>query len=105
MRCSIAVLTLGVAFGSAVPAFASERTRCSLVPGQKVLAMKIVKARLTELGFDIRAIESDDSCHKAKAFDKSDERLPRYPTRTQVASDAGREERFWQVGSEPMPPG
>lgn len=91
MRCSIAVLTLGVAFGSAVPAFASEHTRCSMVPKEKVLAMEIVKARLTELGFDVRAIKPDDGCYKVK--DKKDERLRQSQTGMPVASDAGREER------------
>jgi hypothetical protein len=105
MRCSIAVLTLGVAFGSAVPAFASEHTRCSLVRKEKVLAMEIVKARLTELGFDVRAIKSDDGCYKVKAFDRKDERLPQSRTRMPVASDAGREELSWRVGSEPRPLG
>lgn len=93
MRCSIAVLTLGVAFGSAVPAFASEHTRCSLVPKEKVLAMEVVKAKLTELGFDVRAVKSDDGCRKVKAVDKKDERPHRSPTGMPVASDAGRVER------------
>lgn len=91
MRCSIAVLILGVAFGSAVPAFASEHTRCSLVPKKKVFAMEIVKARLTELGFDVRAIK-DDGCYKVKAV-KKDERLRQSRTGMPVTSDAGREER------------
>ena len=93
MRCSIAVLILGVAFGSAVPAFASEHTRCSLVPREKVIAMEIVKAKLTELGFDVRAIKSDDGCHKVKAVDQNDERLPQSPTEMPVTSDAGPAER------------
>ena len=93
MRCSIAVLTLGVALGSAVPAFASEHTRCSLVPKEKVLAMEIVKARLTELGFDVRAIRPGDGCHKVRAIDKKDEHLRQAPTGMPVASDTGRVER------------
>ena len=93
MRCSIAVLTLGVAFGFAVPASASEHTRCSLVPKEKVLAMEIVKARLTELGFDVRAVKSDEGCRKVKAVNKKDERLRQSPTGIPVATDAGREER------------
>jgi len=93
MRCSIAVLTLGVVFGSAVPAFASEHTRCSLVPREKMMAMEIVKARLTELGFDVRAIKPDSGCYKVKAVDKNDERLRRSGPGMRVASEAGREER------------
>ena len=93
MRCSIAVLILGVAFGSAVPAFASEHTRCSMVLEEKVIAMEIVKARLTELGFDVRAIKSDDGCHKVKAVDGKGERLLQSRTGMPVASDAGPAER------------
>ena len=105
MRCFIAVLTVGVAFGSAVPAFASEHTRCSMVRKEKVLAMEIVKARLTELGFDVRAIRSDGGCYKVKAVDKKDERLRPSRTGMPVASDAGREQRSWRIGPEPMPLG
>jgi len=93
MRCSIVALTLGVAFGFAGPAVASEHTRCSLVPTEKVLAMEIVKARLTELGFDVRAVKPDGGCGKAKAVDKTDERLFRSSTGMPVVSDAGPEAR------------
>jgi hypothetical protein len=70
MRCSIALLTLGVTIGSAVPAFASEHARCDVVAREKWLAMEIVKARLTELGYDVRAIKSESGCDKVKAVDK-----------------------------------
>jgi len=93
MRRSIALLTLGVAIGSTAPAFASEHSRCSVALKEKWIAMEIVKARLTELGFDVSAIKSDDGCYKVKAIDKKDERLHQSPTAGPVASDAGREER------------
>jgi hypothetical protein len=93
MRRSIALLTLGVAIGSAVPAFASEHARCGMVPKEKLLAMEIVKARLTELGFDVRGIKSDDGCYKVRAVDKKDESLRQSPAGMPVASDARREDR------------
>jgi hypothetical protein len=93
MRCSIALLTLGVANGSAVPAFASEHARCDVVAREKWLAMEIVKARLTELGFDVRDIKSDDGCYKVRAVDKKDERPRQSRTGMPVASDEPRDDR------------
>jgi len=58
-----------------------------------MMAMEIVKARLTELGFDVRAIKPDSGCYKVKAVDKNDERLRRSGPGMRVASEAGREER------------
>jgi hypothetical protein len=73
-----------------------------MAPRKKALAMQIVKARLTELGFDVRAIKSDAGCYKVRAFDRKDERLPQSRMRMPVASDAGREQRSRHVSAELM---
>jgi hypothetical protein len=93
MRRSIALLTLGVAIGSAVPAFASEHASCSVVLKEKLLAMEVVKARLTELGYDVRAIKPESGCYKVKAVDKKGAHLRQSPSEDAVASDARREDR------------
>jgi hypothetical protein len=85
MRRAIALLTLGVAIGSADPAFASEHARCSVVLKEKWLAMEIVKARLTELGFDVRGIKSETGCDKIKSVDKKGA-----PLRQSLEEDADR---------------
>ncbi len=79
MRRSIALLILGVAIGSAAPALASEHATCSVVLKEKWLAMEIVKARLTELGYDVRAIKSESGCNKVKAVDKKGAHLRQSP--------------------------
>jgi len=54
---------------------------------------KLIAATLTELGFDVRAVKPDGGCGKAKAVDKTDERLFRSSTGMPVVSDAGPEAR------------
>jgi hypothetical protein len=79
MRRSIALLTLGVAVGFGVPAFASEHASCRVALKEKWLAMEIVKARLTELGYDVRAIKPEGGCDKVKAVDKKGAHLRQAP--------------------------
>ena len=56
-----------VVIGSAVPVFAPERGRCWTAAREKWL--DTVKARIAELGYDFRAIESEGGSYEIKAVD------------------------------------
>ena len=62
----------------AIPAYAEENGRCSSVPKEKWLTQDAAKAKLAELGYDVRSIKAEHGCYEAKAVDKNGVRLEIY---------------------------
>jgi hypothetical protein len=65
---------------SAAPALASDDgAHCLAGPGAKAwMSQEAVRARLANLGFDVRHVRPEDGCYKVKAYDRIGNRAEFY---------------------------
>lgn len=94
MRKSLTVLTLALALGAAAPVLASEDARCGNTPRDKWLSEAAIKTKVTDLGYEVRKIETDDGCYEVKGVDKNGAKVELYvnPTTGEVVKPGMKEE-------------
>lgn len=78
MKKALAALTMVLGAAVAIPADAEENGRCGSVPKEKWLTQDAAKAKLGELGYEVRSIKAEHGCYEAKAVDKNGVRLEIY---------------------------
>ncbi len=59
------------------PAFASGGAQCENTSGEW-LSHEAISTMATEMGYDVRRVETDDSCYEVYAFDQSGRRVEIY---------------------------
>ena len=79
MRKILTIAAAGFMFAATLPAHASsDDVSCgSPATGQK-LSIEAITAKVTEMGYDVRKVESDDNCYEVYAIDKNGERFELY---------------------------
>ena len=71
MRKLLTFLCLGATLGAATPVMAGEDGRCGNTPRDKWLSEAAIKAKVGELGYEVRKIEAEKGCYEIKATDKN----------------------------------
>ena len=62
----------------ATPVMASSYEKGCFTEKGKWMELDAVRAKLTEMGYDVRKIETDDGCYEAYALDKEGRRVEIY---------------------------
>ena len=78
MRRTLTILCFGAVLTAATPLLASESGRCGDTPREQWLPEATIKAKVTELGYEVRKIETDDGCYEVKATDKNGAKVELY---------------------------
>ena len=61
-----------------LPFAAQAEERCSETPKDQWMSVEQVRAKATELGYDVRSIKVEDGCYEAYAIDKDGKRVEAY---------------------------
>ena len=61
-----------------LPFAAQASDKCGDVPQDQWLSIEQVRAKATELGYDVRKVKVEDGCYDAYAIDKNGNRVEAY---------------------------
>lgn len=75
MNRALAAMIMAIGVAAAIPAYAKDGASCGSVPKEKWLTEEAVKAKMKELGYDVRSIKPEYGCYEVKAVDKSGARI------------------------------
>lgn len=73
-------LAMAMTLGAAAPALASEDedARCGKIARDKWLPEAAIKTKVTDLGYQVRKIETEDGCYEVKGVDKNGAKVELY---------------------------
>ncbi len=74
MRTAFAAALIAV-LAPAGAALADDDAHCGKTPRDQWMSEEEVKARATELGYEVRRVETDDGCYEVDAIDRNGVRL------------------------------
>lgn len=70
MRNIMALTALSLVIGTAAPALASEEhSACGSAPREQWLSEEAIKAKASELGYQVRRVKIEDNCYEVYAID------------------------------------
>jgi hypothetical protein len=72
------MLCFGAVLTAASPLLASESGRCGNTPREQWLPETAIKAKVAELGYEVRKIESAKGCYEVKGTDKNGAKIELY---------------------------
>jgi hypothetical protein len=70
MRNIMAFTALTLAIGVAAPALASEIPACGSAPRDQWMSEEAIKAKATELGYQVRKVKVEDNCYEVYGIDQ-----------------------------------
>jgi len=78
MRKILPILCIGAALGAASPVLASDGDRCGNTPRDQWLPEATIKAKVGELGYEVRKIKVEYGCYEVKGVDKNGAKVELY---------------------------
>lgn len=78
MRKTLTILCLGAVLTTGSPLLASESERCGNTPREQWLPETTIKAKVAELGYEIRKIDAEKGCYEVEAADKNGAKVELY---------------------------
>ena len=72
MRKMLQLSAIVLAMGAAAPAFAEEGSAsCGNAPREKWMSEEAIKAKGTEMGYEVRRVKAEDGCYELYVIDKN----------------------------------
>ena len=78
MRTILTFSSLALAVTAAAPALASDDAKCGNAPRDQWMSEDAIKAKGTEMGYDVRRVKVDDGCYELYAIDNDGTKVELY---------------------------
>lgn len=78
MRTILTFSALALTAAAAAPALADDDARCGNAPRDQWMSEDAIKAKGTEMGYDVRRVKVDDGCYELYALDKNGAKVELY---------------------------
>jgi hypothetical protein len=78
MNRALSIGVLGALLLAATPAMASDDARCGNTPRSQWLPEATIISKVTDLGYAITKVKTDDGCYEIKATDKNGAKVELY---------------------------
>jgi hypothetical protein len=78
MKTALAAAALSIVLAPAGVALADDDTDCGKSPRDQWMSEDDIETRATELGYDVRSVDTEDGCYEVYAVDANGARLELY---------------------------